>query len=169
MEIPTSRLDSAIRRLEAQRACLDHVAGLIRDREGLVIELGLGNGRTYDHLREKLGGRRILVFERSVNPHAASMPVASDLVIGDLSATLPDAGRRLRQMASLIHSDIGCGNPEIDRATAALVAEEAANLLAERGWIISDQALTHRTLEEQPLPAGVLDGRYFLYRRQERS
>ena len=46
-----SRLDSFIRRLEAQRACLDRAAELIRDIDGHVLELGLGNGRTYDHLR----------------------------------------------------------------------------------------------------------------------
>ena len=47
-----SRLDSFIRRLEAQRACLNRAAELIGDLEGVVLELGLGNGRTYDHLRE---------------------------------------------------------------------------------------------------------------------
>ncbi|MGH6887075.1 MAG: class I SAM-dependent methyltransferase, partial [Geminicoccales bacterium] len=47
-----SRLDSFIRRLEAQRACLDLAAARIADLPGPVLELGLGNGRTYDHLRE---------------------------------------------------------------------------------------------------------------------
>ena len=47
-----SRLDSFIRRLEAQRACLDRAAALIAGIDGAVLELGLGNGRTYDHLRE---------------------------------------------------------------------------------------------------------------------
>ena len=60
-----SRLDSFIRRLQAQRACLDMAAGLIADIDGLVLELGLGNGRTYDHLRETLPGREIYVCERS--------------------------------------------------------------------------------------------------------
>ena len=32
--------------------------------DGPVIELGLGNGRTYDHLRERLPGRRIIAFDR---------------------------------------------------------------------------------------------------------
>ena len=59
-----SRLDSFIRRLEAQRACLGFVAGQIRDVAGPVLEFGLGNGRTYDHLRELLPERDIFVFER---------------------------------------------------------------------------------------------------------
>jgi len=52
-----SRLDSFIRRLEAQRACLDHAAGLIGGLDGVVLELGLGNGRTYDHLRSLFPSR----------------------------------------------------------------------------------------------------------------
>jgi hypothetical protein len=53
-----TRLDSAIRRLMAQRALLDWAAQDIASRPGLVLELGLGNGRTYDHLRERLPGRK---------------------------------------------------------------------------------------------------------------
>ena len=41
-----SRLDSFIRRMSAQRDCLNHVADLLADVEGPVMELGLGNGRT---------------------------------------------------------------------------------------------------------------------------
>ncbi|MDX1738439.1 MAG: class I SAM-dependent methyltransferase, partial [Alphaproteobacteria bacterium] len=59
-----SRLDSVIRRLEAQRACLNSAAELVGARVGHVLELGLGNGRTYDHLREILPDREIFVFER---------------------------------------------------------------------------------------------------------
>jgi hypothetical protein len=64
-----SRLDSFIRRVQAQRACLDRAAELIADVPGPVLELGLGNGRTYDHLREQLPARRIFVFERLVQAH----------------------------------------------------------------------------------------------------
>ena len=39
-----SRLDSVIRRLQAQRACLDRAVDLVRDLPGPVLELGLGNG-----------------------------------------------------------------------------------------------------------------------------
>ena len=61
-----SRLDSFIRRVTAQRTVLDHVCGLVEALEGPVLELGLGNGRTYDHLRALFPGRDIYVFERTV-------------------------------------------------------------------------------------------------------
>jgi S-adenosyl-L-methionine methyltransferase len=51
-----TRLDSAIRRLTAQRDLLDWASEEIAPG-GLVLELGLGNGRTYDHLRDRLPGR----------------------------------------------------------------------------------------------------------------
>ena len=84
-----SRLDSFIRRLEAQRRMLDWAAAAIAGRDGLVLELGLGNGRTYDHLRERLPGRVIHVFERDVSPNPDSMPPADRLVEGDMAQTLP--------------------------------------------------------------------------------
>ena len=61
-----SRLDSFIRRVSAQRDCLNAAADLIRDVPGPVLEFGLGNGRTYDHLRSLLPERTIFVFERQV-------------------------------------------------------------------------------------------------------
>ena len=90
-----SRLDSFIRRLEAQRACLEYAAGQIRDLPGPVLELGLGNGRTYDHLRELLPEREIFVFERAVNAHPDCIPDPAHLILGDVRATLPQARARL--------------------------------------------------------------------------
>ena len=58
-----SRLDSMIRRLMAQRACLDAVTEMIRTLPGPILEIGLGNGRTYDHLRKRLPERSIFVFD----------------------------------------------------------------------------------------------------------
>lgn len=54
-----SRLDSMIRRLQAQRATLEHAAERVSEHEGVALEFGLGNGRTYDHMRHILPGRDI--------------------------------------------------------------------------------------------------------------
>src|SRR5260370_16799645 len=79
-----SRLDSFIRRLEAQRACLDHAAELIRDLDGFVLELGLGNGRTYDHLRSLFPDRPIYVCERQVAAPPDSVPPPDMLILCDI-------------------------------------------------------------------------------------
>ena len=105
-----SRLDSFIRRLEAQRACLEYAAGQIRDLPGPVLELGLGNGRTYDHLRELLPEREIFVFERAVNAHPDCIPDPAHLILGEVRATLPQARPRLPGPAALAHLDIGTGD-----------------------------------------------------------
>lgn len=162
-----SRLESFIRRLEAQRACIDAAAAAAGP--GLVAELGLGNGRTFDHLRERLPGRRILVLEREPNPHALSTPPEADLIIGPLAETLPATAADHAGRFAMIHSDIGCGDPRIDAMTAALVARHAPAMLAEGGWLVSDQPVETAALKAQPLPAVVAPGRYYMYRRDERA
>src|SRR3970282_2004657 len=86
-----SRLDSFIRRLKAQRACIDAAVEMIAALEAPVFELGLGNGRTYDHLRDRLEGREIFVFERCLAAHPACIPDAAHLFLGDIHDTLPAA------------------------------------------------------------------------------
>jgi len=74
-----SRLDSFIRRLEAQRLCLDWATARIAATPGVVLELGLGNGRTYDHLASRLGpGREIHAFARRVVSSSPSRMRISD-------------------------------------------------------------------------------------------
>ena len=94
-----SRLDSAIRRLQAQRACLDHVCRLIAGPDspvaGPVLEVGLGNGRTYDHLRQSLPGRPIYAFDRQVAAHPDCVPEAPFLLLGDFRDSLPAARTRI--------------------------------------------------------------------------
>ena len=90
-----SRLDSFIRRLKAQRACLDMAAELIADVDGPVLELGLGNGRTYDHLREILPDRDVYAFDRRIAAHPACIPDEAHMFLGDLHDTLPGALKRL--------------------------------------------------------------------------
>ncbi|MCB1834059.1 MAG: hypothetical protein KDH19_11595, partial [Geminicoccaceae bacterium] len=77
-----SRLDSFIRRLTAQKACLEQCASEIGPMTGVIVELGLGNGRTFDHLREILPDREIFVLEREPRAHPDSTPDAGHLLVG---------------------------------------------------------------------------------------
>ena len=69
-----SRLESAIRRLQAQKISLDWSAKNIHKQGGVVLELGLGNGRTFDHIRKLLPERDIYVFEREIAAHPDCIP-----------------------------------------------------------------------------------------------
>jgi len=162
---PLSRLDSFIRRLEAQRACLDLAAAAIRDLPGRVLELGLGNGRTYDHLRERLPAREIFVFERQLAAHPACVPDAAHLILGDIRRTLPAARARLPAPAALAHSDIGTGDAARNADLARWLAGSLPALLAPGAWVIADQALHTPELAPLPPPEGVARGRYYLYRK----
>ena len=161
-----SRLDSFIRRLQAQQACIEAAVLEIGQTPGFVVELGLGNGRTYDHLRQLLPERRILVFERDPQPHPDCWPAEEDLIIGDLDDTLPVAARRWPGGAALIHSDIGTGDPARNRRVAAALSQLLPPLLVKSGIVVSDQALTVSSFESLMPPAGVPSDRYFLYRRR---
>ena len=102
-----SRLDSFIRRLQAQRACIDRALALVQNVAGPVFELGLGNGRTYDHLRENCGGREIFVFERKVAAHPDCIPDPEHLYEGALQETLERALSRFHGQVAMVHADLG--------------------------------------------------------------
>lgn len=158
-----SRLDSFIRRLVAQRDILNHVAAdLPLPAHGAVMELGLGNGRTFNHLREIFPGRRIVAFDRALVAHASSVPEEGDLILGEIRET---AAAFAGTGAALVHADIGTGYPEKDAVTLTWLPQLVAALLAPGGVAISGLPLDVRGLTALPLPEGVPDNRYFLYRR----
>ncbi|MGE0745098.1 MAG: class I SAM-dependent methyltransferase [Rhodospirillales bacterium] len=158
-----SRLDSFIRRLAAQRACLDHAARIVGGRPGVVLEIGLGNGRTYDHLRTLMPGRDIFVFDRQVNAHPDCIPYAAYLYLGDFRDTLARAASSIGAHAVLAHCDIGSGDDAANAALASAVAPLLAPLLADGAVVASDQPLSDPALASVHLPSGVVAGRYHLY------
>jgi hypothetical protein len=160
-----SRLDSFIRRLEAQRACLDHAALLIRDIDGFVLELGLGNGRTYDHLRSLFPEREIHVCERRVAAHPDCVPPADKLILGDMRETLAAAHGWLGGRVALAHFDVGTGDAAANLALASALTPHIAALLCAGGVLVSDPPIDCPELAMLPLPDGVAGGRYHLYRR----
>jgi S-adenosyl-L-methionine methyltransferase len=160
-----SRLDSFIRRLEAQRACLNLAARLIKDLDGDVLELGLGNGRTYDHLRQLFPNRKIYVFERRLAPHPDCLPPAELLLLGDMRDTLQTARQLLGGRVVLAHLDPATGDVAASRALAAELAPMIAPLLRSGGLLVSEPAIVGDGLNSMALPEGVSPGRYHLYRR----
>ena len=159
-----SRLDSFIRRMAAQRDCLDWAAREIAGRPGPALELGLGNGRTYDHLREILPGREIFVFDRRMAAHPACIPDADHFFLGEIVETLPRAAKRLGATAMLAHVDVGTGDEAANAALAERLGPAIDALMAEGGIVVSDQAIPRPGWEPLPLPEGVPEGRYHLYR-----
>jgi hypothetical protein len=159
-----SRLDSFIRRLEAQRAALDWACARIAPIAGPVLEIGLGNGRTYDHLRDKLAGSRaIFAFDRSVAAHPACVPDPTHLILGDLRDSLARAMARIGRPAALAHADIGSGDARATAETAAFLGPALIALLAPGAIVLCDQKLSEMRLVPVAIP-GVAAERYHAYR-----
>lgn len=164
-----SRLDSFIRRLEAQRACLELAADLVADLEGEVLELGLGNGRTYDHLRKLFPHRKIYVCERTVAAHPDCVPPSQFLLLGDMRETLPAVRDRLADRVVLAHLDPGNGEASASKALADHLTPLIVPLLQVNGVLVSEPAITADQLSALPLPGRIEAGRYNLYRRVSRQ
>lgn len=155
-----SRLDSFLRRLTAQAEALAFAARQIADLPGPVLELGLGHGRTYDHLKTLLPERAIYVFEREPTPSAARLVDPAMLVVGDFRATLPNAPTGAR--AALVHGDVGSGRAALDAALAEWLGPVLRGLIRPGGYVLTDQSLPPGDWERPDFTTSVK--RYHCYR-----
>ncbi|WP_424984892.1 class I SAM-dependent methyltransferase [Microbulbifer sp. S227A] len=159
----TSRLDLFIDRMVSQRACLDYAIAETAAMTGPVFELGLGNGRTYHHMRNRISGRDIYVFERAVASHPDSTPPKELTILGDVTETLPQTLARMGPVASLIHADLGGHNREKNDLFARKVSPLIEPLLAKGGMMVSSDRMYFDGLAEMPLPGGAVPERCFVY------
>lgn len=156
-----SQLDNLIRRLMTQRACLERAVGLIAAVPGVALELGWGDGAAYDHLREILRRRDIVVFDARIDASQGGLPPLEHCVPGDLRETLPQAWERLRRNAALAHLNFPITDPP---RLAAEIAPLIAPLLRPGAIVVSEIALELPGWQALPPPEGVREGRHHLYR-----
>jgi len=155
-----SRLDSIMRRLSAQRDGLEWARDQTADLQGDALDMGLGNGRTYDHMREILPTRRIWVIDRVLQCHASCIPPDADFLQGEAEPMLARLAAQPVKIA-LAHYDFGFGDEAKDIAEAARLSPAVAAVMAPRGIIVSGQPLVGFTRVDGP-PTIARD-RYFLY------
>ena len=160
-----SRLDAFIRRLQAQRSCIDAVAAKLPNLKAPVLELGLGNGRTYDHLRVRFPQSEIFVFDREIAAHPECIPPHRLCRLGDFRTTVPEYFLEDRPSAAFIHADIGSSNKEASILLAADLAPTLGKILMLGGYLACDQPVIAGCLEQLPLPDGLEEGRYNFYQR----
>ena len=160
-----SRLDSFIRRMQAQRDCLNAAAGAVQALSGVAFELGLGNGRTYDHMCEIMPEREIYVFERHVAAHPMNIPDDDHLLMGDIMETLPAAAARFEGQVVLAHTDLGTGVKAENEKLAAKVAPLLWQAMAPGGVVVSGDALPGDGWAPGPHPESVAPERMFVYRK----
>ena len=159
-----SRLDSFIARMQAQRDCLNFLKPKVEALAGPILEVGLGNGRTYDHLRTLFPGRDIYVFERKVAAHPDCIPPDERLFLGDADKTIPQAALELGATAALIHTDLGTGDHAANMKMGAWLGPALDALAARGGYVLANQSLNVGRWQRLPDPPGMPTDRYFLYR-----
>jgi hypothetical protein len=158
-----SLLERMIARLVTQRDLLATAAELIQAIEGPVLEVGLGKGRTYDHLRRLLPGRMILAFDRDLHAPAAAAPDADHLLLGEFAQTLAAAAVRIGRTAALVHADFGSPDRAHDSRQAQVLGPLLQRLVVRRGVVLADRELAVEgwvRLPIEPAPAWP----YFLWR-----
>ena len=159
-----SRLDSFIARMQAQRDCLNFLKSLVDAVPGPIFEVGLGNGRTYDHLRQLFPGRDIYVFERKVAAHPDCIPPANRLFIGEAREAIPHAAETLGPCAALIHTDLGTGDHAANVAMGLWLGPVLDQLAARGAYVLANQPLDVARWQRLPEPPDVPRDRYYLYR-----
>ena len=161
---PLDRLERMIERLVTQRACLDFAARQTAKMAGPILEVGLGKGRTYDHLRKILPEREIFVFDREVHAPADTVPNRKHLYLGDFRDSLEMAASHLGRQAVFAHADIGSEDRARDATLAAAIAPLLGRLVVVGGLVITDRPMTSEAWKEMDLPADVGRWPYYIYR-----
>ena len=156
-----SRLESMRRRLSAQIDGLNWAAEQMVDLPGDVLELGLGNGRTYDHLRENLPDRRIWVIDRVLQCHPSCVPPAENFLQGEAEETLQELAGRNARMA-LAHYDFGYGVKDKDVEEGARLSPLIRAVMRDGGLVISQQPLVG--FQQITGPDTIDPERYLFYR-----
>jgi hypothetical protein len=158
-----SRLDTFIKRVTAQRDCLNEIARRLHGRPGPVLELGLGNGRTYDHLRSLFPDRDIFVFDREIVAHPACVPPPERVLLGDFRDTLGGALARIGRRAVLAHGDFGSADPARTADLARFLGPALDPLLEPGAFVVSDQRMTVARWRPVAPPPSVDPDRYFIW------
>ena len=156
-----SRLESMRRRLSAQIDGLNWACEQISETPGDVLELGLGNGCTYDHLRENLPDRRIWVIDRVLQPHPSCIPPKQDFLQGeaeDMLRVMAENGAGI----ALAHYDFGFGVKELDVEEGARLSPLIAAAMKPGGLVVSQQPLVG--FHQIPGPDTIDPERYLFYR-----
>lgn len=150
--------------MTAQRDCINHAAGLIKNIPGVVFELGLGNGRSYDHMRQTLPDRDIYVFDRQVCSLSSCRPPDEKIFIGEVVHTLIMAGEIFSKKGALLHNDLGTSDCEKYKKLMDEITPLLESILMPGAIIISNTPIHTDAWERISGPQGIKQEHYYLYR-----
>ncbi len=164
-----SRLDDLVRRMQTQRSVLNRAIQKVREENvsGTVIELGLGSGRTFDHLRENFPQREIMTFDWEMEATKDCVPLKQQFVKGEIQKTFPKFVVGKESSCALLHIDIGTKDRTRDKDLYASLTEKIVAILCAGGYVVSDRELFSSWLEPLDTSQDQLEGwPYFFYRKK---
>ena len=162
-----SRLEDLISRFTAQKTHLDRAFSICHSQPGLALEVGLGSGRTFDHLRENLPDHQLFAFDYRVETHPGCEPSESQQVLGDISKTLPKFANDHTNQAILIHLDIGTKKYKDDIERYKKFIPSVFSMLMKGGVLVSDRPVEHSHLKPLPDLKDQGSWKYFSYSKVE--
>lgn len=142
----------------SQRASLERAAAMVMQLPGPALEIGWRDGAAYDHMREIMRRRDILVFDREIGAPAGSPPAADHRILGDPHETLPQSWERCRREAALAHLNLH--SPRM----AAELAPLLAPMLRPGAIVIAEAPLELPGWETVTLADSGRDRNDYLYR-----
>ncbi|MDH3452819.1 MAG: class I SAM-dependent methyltransferase [Gammaproteobacteria bacterium] len=158
-----SRLERMLARLVTQKACLEYARAELGDRQGVILELGLGKGRTYDHLRKLFPTREIYAFDLQLHAPRDCIPDAGYLKLGEFRESLSEP-RLAALNVIMVHADVGSEDRAGDARMVAELAPTIDKVLAPGALVLTDREMQVARWEPLPLPDEVGDWPYFIYR-----
>ena len=160
-----SQLERMLARLATQKACLEFAHREIDNRPGAIFELGLGKGRTYDHLRKLFPAHDIHAFDRVLHAPRSCTPDAEHLWLGDFRYSLRSP-RLAERHVLLVHADVGSDDQRQDVQLVQAIAPMLDNLLSSGALILTDRQMQIPRWQRLPLPPAAITAgwEYFAYR-----
>ena len=160
-----SRLEDLTYRFLTQWAVLDRAVEIIAELDGIIVELGLGKGRTFDHLRERMPDREIFVFDHELSCEREFAPSSEFWVFGDIKSTLPKFCEPRRGKVALVHSDIGSRDRKRDMPLVEFVAGHLSLIMKDGGVIASDRPMPGNGWSILPELQEMKRFPYYMYRK----
>jgi trans-aconitate methyltransferase len=154
-------LERTLYRLRAQYATLGEALAGLSATPGKVWEIGLGKGRSYDHLRRALPQAEIFAFDRQRVSVPDCTPPDHRMVLGALDKTLPELAAAHAGQVVLAHVDLGIDPP--GEETRAALERWLPVALAPGGLVAAGTLLDLAGARRLAAPEAAAAGGYALY------
>ncbi|MGL1932596.1 MAG: hypothetical protein OCC45_12695 [Desulfotalea sp.] len=141
-----TRIERLARRLPIQIDLISQAIEETNKLDGIILELGLGEGRTLEYLENNTSSP-IIVFEIDDNAKMNNVRKTTKLVKGDIFETLPKMLGTLSQGVRIAHVDIGTTDysDDIDRISPLQrILESVVNV---GGFIVCDRPIDFPSFE----------------------